>query len=424
MSAPTGKNSSFSPAALGVLLASAAALFALSVLLSAFGDGDAPTGERAGPGSYSASALGQAGAYDLLKRLGRPVSRGLGRNLGRVGEHGTLILAEPDLSALRDEEGLTLLEAPRLLLVLPKWRGYPDPDRPAWIKRAELQPQVTARQTLALVDGPGQVAHAAWPATWPVNELGFTPAGSGWVQLMRSQALRPVVGTDDGMLVGEMRRDDQVIWVLADPDLMANHGLGQGDNAAFFVALVEALRMTDNDDPTAPLVFDETGHGFGVADRNPLQLLFRFPFVVVTVLAGLSAVLLLLAGAGRFGAPRPTPPALDFGKAGLIDNGARLLDYAGHQADILKRYVRLEVRSVGRELHAPAGLAGFALAEWLDRIGRARGVDASCQTLMLAMANLEGDDPRNLSRLSALARDIHHWKGKILNGAPTRRRHH
>ncbi len=423
MSGSSGQNAPFSPAALGVLLASAAALFALSVLLSAFGGGEGSPGERAGPGSYSASALGQAGAYDMLKRLGRPVSRGLGRNLGRVGEHGTLILAEPDLSALRDEEGLALLKAPRLLLVLPKWRGYPDPDRPAWIERAELLPQMAARQTLALVDGQGQVTRAAWPAKWPVNELGIAPAGADWAQLVRSSEMRPVVGTDEGMLVGEMERDDQVIWVLADPDIMANHGLGRGGNAAFLVALVDALRMTDNDDPAAPVVFDETGHGFGAAESNPLKLLFRFPFVVVTVLAGLAAALLVLAGAGRFGAPRAAPPVLDFGKAGLIDNGARLLDYAGHQADILERYVRLVVRSVGRELHAPAGLGGFALAEWLDRIGRARGVDASCQTLMVAMANLERNDPRNLSRLFGLARDIHHWKGEMLNGAPTRRRH-
>jgi hypothetical protein len=414
------KDSPFSSPVLALLLSAAAALFALSVLLPVSDEGTVPSGARAMQNSYSVSAVGYAGFHDLLRRLGLPVARGRVNAAALAGEDGLLVVAEPDPERLEDMEHIRFLDAPRLLLVLPKWKVRPDPAWPAWIAAAEPLLPEDALAVLSLVAyGDNEVFHRQWPAAWRMNALGVTPKGSGPVQLMRSAALRPLVGLGDAMLLGEVRARDRKIWVLSDPDILANHGILKGDNARFAFALIDALG--DRREDRGRIVFDETVHGFQEVPGSPLKLLFRFPFVVVTLLACCAAVLLLLAGTGRFGAPLEPRRERDFGKAGLIDNTAQLLDYAGHHAVVLQRYVRMTIRSAAQALHAPSGLDGPDLAVWLDRVGKERGIGISCAAVLHA-ATFTAGESRGLIRLFADVRAIHRWKGEILNGSAERRR--
>ena len=415
------KKSPFSRTAMVLLLAFAIAMFAASALLEGYGE-DLIGGEKAGPGSYSASAVGYAGFYDILRRQNRPVMRKTGEERALVGPRGTLIVAEPDDSVLYGDYGTTLMTTPRLLIVLPKWSGQPDSKRPDWIAKAVPAPIAYAEQTLAMAAVNSAVIREDWPTNWDHNDLGVVPSGSGWTQLIRSEELRPVVGSAKAMLVGELRQDNKIIWVLSDPDVMANHGIGRGDNAAFMTVLVDRLRSWNNDDDRAPVVFDETVHGFRTAEESPVKLLFRFPFVVVTALLCASAILLARAGTGRFGAARTPPPEMDFGKSRLIGNGARLLDYAGHHALVLSRYTRLTARSAAAALHAPPGLDEPELARWLDRVGKARGVNGSCADILQAVDNTNAGDGKDLSGLFACARNIHRWKGELLHGTSAHRR--
>lgn len=411
------KNSPFSGTALVLLLAAAIVMFALSILLPAYDNSAVSSGSKARPDSFSTSALGHAGWYDIMRRLDRPVSRSTGNTLAQVGSRGTLVMAEPELDRITTADGQKVLNASKLLLVLPKWRGTTDQDRPAWV--SEVRPALldTAQQTLGLISMRAKVFRTEWPEIWQVNEVGFQPTGSGVVQLMRSRDMRPIVGNKGGMLVGEIIDNGRRIWVISDPDVLSNHGIGKGENAAFIVELVDMLRLWGDGDMRAPVVFDETVHGYHNARNSPLKMLFSFPFVVVTLLIFATAVLLALAGTSRFGAPQSPKPELDFGKAKLIDNGARLLDYAGHHAVILKRYVRMTVRSVAHSLHAPSGLDEPALAAWLDRIGKSRGVSLSCADILRAADTTYAGDGQNLARLLESAGDIHRWKGEILNGS-------
>ncbi len=402
----------FSPAALIMALICAVVLFALSVLLPAFDDSPPAAGEARGASSFSASAIGQAGFYDVLRRLGRPVTRSVGDSLALAGGTGALILAEPDVWRLEGEDWPG--QAPRLLLVLPKWRGHGRGRRPNWIDRATLRPLRDAQSALELATEQGRVVRRPWPPSFTVNELPFTPSGSGRIQLIHSEALRPVVAAGDGLLVGEIVDGGRRIWVLSDPDVMNNQGLGRGQNAAFMVALTDALRAADNGDIRVPLVFDETAHGFRPPEWSPLKLLFRFPFAVVTGLALFSALLMLLAGGGRFGAARPAPRPLDFGQAGLIANGARLLEYAGHQRVTLKSYIKMILYSSALALHAPGGLSDRDLAAWLDRLGRARKADSSCAEIMREASEIHDDTAGGLNRLYKCARRMYKWKGDIL----------
>ena len=431
----------FSRSSLGLLLACAVGLFALSVILHAYDNDPVATEARSRPGTYSVSALGYAGFYDTLRRLDRPVNRSVGNTLAMVGARGTLVVAEPDLEHVSSAEGMKLMGAPRLLLVLPKWSGEPDEERPVWIAQARPLHLDYARSTLHLVSGRSDVYRRAWPAPeeWKFNGLGFIPTapagseGARMLQMIRSRELRPVLGTEEGMLVGEMTSGNRVIWVLADPDIMANHGLGNGQNAALMVALLDNLRRWRNSDAGAPIVFDETVHGFLEAEGTPLKLLFRFPFAVVTLLICGTAVLLVLAGSSRFGAARRARPGLDFGKRQLIDNGARLLDYGGHQAVTLERYIRMTVRSTAQALHAPAKMGEADLPAWLDRIGKSRGVQRRCVEILrrAALAGRGGEGGGagdsggksnvKLAGLFDCARDIYLWKGEMLHGSSASR---
>ncbi len=420
------KGASFSRSAIALLVSCAVALFALSVLLHAYDNTPTATGGKYKPNTYSPSAIGHAGLYDLLRRLARPVSRSAGNTLAAVGARGTLIVAEPDLGMIYSADTMKLLTAPRLLVVLPKWRGLRDPAHPNWINEAQPLPLNDVQAAVSLVTSSATVFRKEWPKDWNANELGIEPTGSGTIQLMRSTQMRPIIGDGDGMLVGELitpNRRDRKVWVVTDPDILSNAGLGQGRNAELMVAIIDTLRSANNNDKSAHIVFDETIHGFRAAEGSPIKLMFRFPFVIITLLSCATAAVLAYAATGRFGAPRIPPRDLDFGKRGLISNGARLLDYAGHQARGLKRYVRMTIRSVAHTLHAPPNLDEVALVAWLDGIGNARGVSTSCAAILHATDDFDAGKPQNLTRLFETAQNIHRWKREILNGTSARRRH-
>jgi hypothetical protein len=119
---------------------------------------------------------------------------------------------------------------------------------------------------------------------------------------------------------------------------------------------------------------------------------------------------------GRFGAPQPAPAALSAGRAGLLQNMAKLIEFTGHQQVMIARYVQETVRDVARQLHAPRGLAGEALIEWLRRVGTARGVEIDCGALTHEADALGARRRGDTSSPVRLARDIHRWKGEILDG--------
>jgi len=248
--------------------------------------------------------------------------------------------------------------------------------------------------------------------SWPQNELGATPSIAGPVQLMQAKRLRPIVASEDGgILLGELTDKGRRLWVLSDPDVLSNHGLGRAGNAAFAVALMQALRQGDG-----AMVFDETIHGYATEPVSPLRLLFKFPFVVATIQGALALALLLWATVARFGVPERLPPALDAGKQGLIRNAAKLLGFARHQNVIVRRYVQATLRDAARELHLPRGLDDAALIESLQRVGEARGVTIDCGALLRRLETRAAGGRGEKSPLLPLARDIHQWKREIMDG--------
>ena len=399
----------FSPRLLAAWIAAALLTFGASLYFGN-GGGGVMHPDTTGPSGFSRSAIGYAGMADILRRLGIPVAESR-TDPPHPGPGSVLVLAEPPLDAHWLESAGSLLQAPKVLLILPKWQGQPSRAHKGWIDEAALLPELVPQLVLGVAVPKATVKRVDKVGAWTTNTLGLSPSLGAPVQLVVSDRLKPLVGSADGMLLGELAEKGRRLWVLADPEALDNHGLGSPANAAFAVALARALLA--GTPARGGLVFDETLHGFAAPPASPWLLLFRFPFVIATGLGALAILLLLWATLGRFGVPQAAPPALAAGKRGLIANAADLLDFAGHRRAVARRYVEASLRDAAQRLHAPRELAGAALLDWLARLAHARGVQSDCVALARQAESI-ADGPG----LTALARAIHQWKGEIVDGAP------
>src|ERR1043166_2616343 len=262
-----------------------------------------PGADAVGPSTYSRSAIGHVGIADTLQRLGLPVIKSRNNSADKLGKDGVLVLAEPRANAVNEPAMRALLDARAVVLVLPKWTGRASQTTPGWLAKAEEKPPSQAQWVLNLVAG-GEVVREREMPVWQTNLLARKPHPATPVQLMRSDGMRPIVAAPAGMLVGELNRN-RSIWVLADPDVIANHGIGEAENAAFTLAIINRLRGRNG-----PVVFDATIHGYRERPTNPLALMVQFPFVVATAQVAVALVLLLWATLARFGAAQSAPPPL------------------------------------------------------------------------------------------------------------------
>ena len=401
------EKSVFSGPVLAILIAGATAVFALSILLMLTGSSAL---ESSGNTTKSISAIGHAGLYELAQRFGMPVTRSRINGIEKPNDGGLLIMAEPSDGVLSADDIIRLGRAANVLLVLPKRWGAADPVNRSWIKSVYPIDLDRVTPVARLVEPKLDLTRGGPPKSWGTNQLGIDPTLDDNAQLIKSDALTPIVGDARGTLIGEKLDGYRRVWILSDPDVIENHGLTKGANAAFVLAMLNAMREGDG-----KVVFDETIHGMVNIVDNPFRQLLQFPFVIVVLLGLVAAGLLLWATTSRFGQPRKAPPAFDLGKGRLIGNTASLLDRAGHQAFVMRRYIQVTLRDAGRLFHAPRQLNDEELAAWLDIIGEARGIE-SRSVAILANSMRE----QTLPALFQATRDIHQWKEVITHGTSAR----
>jgi hypothetical protein len=404
----------------------------LTFAVSLYFMGSKDQGDTVGPSAYSRSAIGYAGIADVLEKLGVDVVKSRYDSLGKLTPGSVLVIAEPSPSPATERTIRTLLKADAILLILPKWTGAPSRQKSSWLGEAELLPPGDAAWVLHLVAPRADVIRRD-QAFWTTNMLNIAPTVEAPIQLMHGGPLRPLIGDKDGILLGEVSRGGgqfmllsdplkplqrgatvtrkRTIWVLSDPDIFANHGFAAAGNAALAVATIKHLLAG-----SGRVVFDETLHGFTSEPAGPLLLLFRFPFIVATLQGAIAIALLLWATLGRFGAPQPAPPPMSAGRLGLLRNIAKLVEFTGHHEVMIRRYVFETVRDVARQLHAPRGLSTAGLVAWLQRVGAARGITTDCGALMNETEALADGRRRSAASLVRLAREIHRWRGEIVDG--------
>jgi hypothetical protein len=398
-------------------ISAAIALFAVALYFMA--GGEVGGGDYTGPSTFSRSAIGYAGIAEVLRRVGVPVVKSQHNSREKLSPESVLVVAEPALNTQSEATARELLAANKVLLVLPKWSGRRSEEHPGWLDSLNARPVWQAQRVFNLVLPQGTVSREPNEVAWTTNAFRLVPTIDKPIQLISGVTLRPIIAGDHGMLIGEIVTGNRRIWVLSDPDLVSNQGIGRNNNAALFVAAIERLRG-----PGGSVVFDETVHGFLARPTSPFLLLFRFPFVVATVQGLIAMALLLWATLARFGAPQSLPPALSSGRGVLLQNIAGLIEFTGHQEMIIRRYVLETIRDVGRQLHAPREISGDALVAWLQRVGSARGVDIDCGAVVRQMEGLTVGRRRNLWTLVRLARQIYQWRGEIIDGRVSHPRDH
>jgi hypothetical protein len=411
------------------------ALLALLGLSAAFDGQDAgPGGRTPGPGgSRTTSAVGFAGLYGLMERTGREVAR-----------------LHPDDPDPRPDRLLTITSlawreasknvprGPLALLILPKQTPlFPSRRERGWAgPLIGLDEEALDKYAAAQGLQPGSVRRATGLGPPTLNRLRVAPnlAGDAPVQLLAHGSVEPLVAYREGVLVGWLSRDkqalrgqdfrEQVLYVLADPDVADNMGLARPGNPAFMLELYD--RLAADSRASGPVVFQEPypKRGRTTTPSPPddfVSSLTRFPLVIAAALTVLSSLIFVWAAGLRFGAPRTEGAVPVFGKAKLIANGARLLTQAGHWEAVLDGYLESAVRQAGRLLHAPKQLAWRELLDWLDHVGRARGATISPQDLLAEAAAVKRD-PQARS-LAACALSAYLWKEQLAGGPQSHLRH-
>ena len=384
-------------------------LGSLALLVSGGGGGE---GARAGGLPLARSALGHRAFVKSLQRLGVPVVISRFGSARKAGRNGVVFVGEPLLKGWNAGKVGRLMRAGHVILVLPKWKGRPDRKNPRWTASVSLLARSRVEKILKMVDPRARLVRPGGSVFWSASRYAGAPTILQ-PQLIRSSALRPIIASDRGLLVGQLTNSRNTVWIVSDPDIFANHGIGKGENAKIAIGLIRTMRAAGG-----PVVIDTSVHG--AAGRPSLWgSLLELPFVIASLAGILALGIALWAGTARFGAPLPTAPQFEAGKLTLIENATRLLRYGGHQREILDRYRRALVAAVAARLHAPAhgSAGGDGLARWLDRVGHARGTRHAFSEIAGEIETLTAAEGAGERKLLAAATRLYRWKGEMLDGS-------
>jgi len=392
---------------IGLLCVSFVALLVWSV----FGGEIKPT-DSVDSDSYSRSALGHHAFVSLLRELGIETLVSRNESGARAGDGAVLLVAEPTLdSQLRETEFRRQVDrAARTLVVLPKWHGVEDSEHPGWIREVWPVAESTVTKPLRTLGCMAEVVRLGdgEQVTWDADIAPRLPRA----QLLAPDGITPLISCAQGVLLGLLRRDERLVFILSDPDLLANHGLAHIANAQAALHVLGRVRGVQS----RPVVVDETLHGFG-RGHSAYRALFDFPLMLATMHGMLLLVVLLWAAMGRFGPPEPVDPALGFGKDVLMDNTATLLAAGRHSGPALTRYLGFAAAEARHDLRAPAGLAGEGLDTWLDRVAGSRGIEPPMSVLRQRVVSIAGSRGVPPAReVLATARTIHRWKEEMIRG--------
>ena len=385
----------FSPRTLFLLIGIGALAFALMAYLMISAEDRATRRGEVAPSADSRSAIGYRAFVQLMEKLDVPVAPAVIRAIPSLQ-----IVLEP-----RSPQDLKALLASRTqtLVVLPKWRGYTRPygEHLASVSAIDIaQVQALAR----VIADDAEVVRPPSAGPWHHEVFHGDPTLSH-PQLLRSSKLCPLVSSGEDMLIARVCRQPS-IFVLADPDVIANHGLWRGDNAVLAMSFVSLMRNGDG-----PVVLP------GAPGRQPVKskpsvwrLAFEPPFVLITVTALVAIAVAVWLAAMRFGPPAAEAPDRPPGVHTLIEVAARLLGArAGDR--LLRRYAELVVLDLGRRLHAPRAVSGIAeTGAWLDA---SRHGEASELKYAVLAQRIDSAGP---AETVARAAELHRWREEVLNG--------
>lgn len=400
----------FSPLVVALMLAVGVLGFIGTFVLGAYAP-DLGSGRNGGAHALSNAATGYAGLVGLLEGMGREPR--IVRGAGQLGQDELVVLT-PERGATPIGPAVDPRPNKPTLMVLPKWSTVTDRERRGWVRVTSAIPRFEPEGVMApghkftvrrrpgrgitLRTEPGVPAELRLPSPRPVQAItAYAPPVEtdedggryGYDRLV------PLV-TDGrgGIVLG--RFAGRPFYVLADPDLLSNHGIADLARARAAVALLDHVAGGE----ARGVAFDVTLNGLG-AKRSILKLAFEPPFLAMTLSVAAALLLVGWRAVTRFGAPARPERAMAFGKRALLDNTAALVRKARREASLGRRYADA-VRARARDLFGvPAALRAAEADRYLDRLpSRERFSD-----LAAAVGRADRDE------LLGAARRLHGWMG-------------
>lgn len=397
MGARAGVQGAFRPATIGVVVAIGIVAFAAMLILGAYAP-DLRSGRNGGSHALSNAATGYGGIVQLARATGRnPL---ILRNEAFLDTEDLVVLT-PETGATDMSQVLERRGVRPTLIVLPKWNTVPDPARTGWVRSQGLRPVWDAQGVLSPAHnlrvrrhrGEGRPLLTV-PGHAP-REMRFTAPGG--LQTVAGPGWKPIVTDSAGRAV-LIQFGSQAFYVLADPDLLSNHGLADRRQAAAALAMLDFLNSTG----AGSITFDVTLNGLGQT-RSPLRLMFDPPFLAATLAIAAALLLAGLQAVSRFGPARRPERAIAFGKAALIDNAAALVRQARREARLGGRYAEMIRDKAVTVFAVPAKLRDEAVTEYLDKL------DGRSSFSALASAAAQA---RSREELLAAAQALHRWQGE------------
>ena len=399
MSDKTG-NSPFAARTVAVLLTIAIVSFGAVIVLAGWAP-ELRDRNHAGDHPFSTSALGFNGIVQLLDDQGYPVdvSRLEHRLEGR--DWGLMVVTLSPWSMGSKLQDITL--QPTTLIVLPKWIGQTDPFNARRQRDTRFMQARSLNDLLDDLNIDGEIGRIDVPdrTDTPFGDMALRPDLK--MQVIRSESLVSIAGTDDGILLGKL--DDRDIYVLADPDMLNTFGLAERENARFAVQLMDWLRY----DEAEPIIFDATLHGF-IRSENLLQMMFDIPFVGATLAALAAAFLLGWAALVRFGPTARETRVIALGKQALVDNSAGLFTMARRETRLAPGYLTMMRRRVAREIAAPKTMTEAQLSALFDRLGPEEQSGKTFSQIERGLRTASA----SREELMTKARELYRWRRDIL----------
>jgi len=381
-----------------VVVAVGVIAFVAMLLLGAYAP-DLRSGKNGGAHALSNAATGFSGLVRLAEATGKHPRIVRAPNQLKDEALAVITPEDPgtDLSEILEQRGSRIT-----LLVFPKWFTQQDPRRPGWVHIHDLLPAYYPEGVLA----PAQkleisrVKEKGTPLRTVrqpvVQELGFVSPEI--TQVVSGKDVEPVIVDQKGRIVLAKVKGSN-LYVLADPDLLNNHGMADARQARSALSLLDMLNSTGS----KTILFDVTANGLGHS-RSPLKLAFDPPFTAITAII---FVALLLAGwqaLVRFGKPRAPQRAIAFGKSALVDNSAALIRKAGREARLASRYVDQVRERAAALFKLPPSLKGHELDARLDALPSQYKFSE-----LAARAN----SARRRDELLLAARRLNHWLEEV-----------
>ena len=351
--------------------------------------------------AMSVSAIGFAGIVKLLRLDG--IETRLARSDAEWDTEDLLVVAVEMHSKPEAIEALVNRRGARAtLIVLPKWLAAPDPAKPAWVRAIgpasaqEIVRKLGFAPGVRLHQGRARAVHAVGTGILDGVEAPLPPG----VQSVSGPTITPLLAAPDGRAL-VARVGEGALYLLADPDLIANHRMDDADAAGFALDLMHMLNATD----AQGVAFDVSLNGFG-AGPNILRLAFEPPFLALTIALVAAILLAALHGTARFGPVARRARAIAFGKAALAENAAGLFRIARREHRAGAPYAEM-IRDDAARAEGAGDLKGEALDAALDRYSPP---GAPAFTTLAARAATASDPAETL----AAARALFHWKRKLI----------